>query len=130
VTNSSSVNAWTLRMPAGSLQQWLFGMTTTAPGGTTPYPISGSTWEYVCRTSATDLTVPPLIEITTTVSAAGILQVTSTSTTSSVLLEMYPAATAAVTPGTYFHALYQNPGTNTAFAWMTGPLIVEGNPQP
>jgi hypothetical protein len=130
VTNSSSVQAWNLRMPAGSLQQWTFEMTTTAPGGNTPYPISGSTWEYVARTTATDLTVPPLIEITTTVSSAGILTVTATSALSSVLLNMYPAATASLTPATYWHALYANPGSSSAFAWMTGLLIVEGSPQP
>jgi hypothetical protein len=116
-------------MPAGSLQQWLFTMTTTAPGGTTPYPVSGATWEYVARTSPTD-TGTPLITITAAPSPAGALTVTATAAVSSVLLNMYPAATAAVTPGTYWHALYSGPGTTTAFAWFTGELIIAGNPQP
>lgn len=131
MTNSSSVNPWTLRMAAGSLQQWLFEFTTTAPGGATPYPIGGATgWEYVARPSATDVTVPPMIDITTTPSTAGVLTVTSSSSASSVLLNMYPAATASLTPGTYYHALWESPGGSTAFCWATGLLIVEGNPQP
>ncbi len=130
MTNSSSVQLWTLRMPAGSLQQWLFTMTTTAPGGTTPYPLAGVTgWEYVVRAAATD-TGPPLFGVTTTPSTAGALVVTATSTLSQVLLDIYPAATAALTPGTYAHGLWMNPGTSSAFSWITGALIIQGTPQP
>jgi hypothetical protein len=130
VTNSSSVQAWTLRMPAGSLQQWNFTFTTTAPGGNTPYPITGSTWEYVARPTATDMTSPPMIEITTSVTTAGVITVTDSAALSQVQLDIYPAATAALTPGTYFHALWANAGGTSALAWVTGLLIVEGNPQP
>lgn len=117
-------------MPAGSLQEWLFTFTTAAPGGTTPWPISGATWEYVARTSATDLTIPPLIEITTTLTSAGQLTVTASSAVSSVLLAMAPAATASLTPGTYYHALWENPGTSTAFCVFDGLLLIDGAPQP
>jgi hypothetical protein len=129
VTNSSSVQVWTLRMPAGSLQQWLFTFTTTAPGGATPYDITGATWEYVARTSATD-TGAPVFSITTTPNLSGALVVTASPTLSQVLLDIYPAATAALTPGIFFHSLWMNPGTNSAFSWVTGELIVQGNPQP
>lgn len=129
VNYSTSVQPWTLRMPAGSLQQWLFTFTTTAPGGQTPYPITGATWEYVARTSATDLSAP-LISLTTSASANGILVVTSTTTLSTVLLEIYPPATASL-DGTYAHSLWMNPGGSaTAFTWFTGELLVAGNPQP
>lgn len=127
--NSSSVNPWTLRMPAGSLQQWLFTFTTTAPGGTTPYPITGATWQYVARPSAADLTSPPLIDITTVPSAGGEIVVTSTASLSQVQLNILPAATASL-DGTYFHTLWMNPGTSSAFSWVTGLLIAEANPQP
>lgn len=132
MTNASGVNAWTLRMPAGSLQQWLFTMTTAAPPGNVPYPISGATgWEYIVRTSATDTTPGGVVSITTTVGTPGVLTVTGTALQSSVLLDMYPAATATLAPGTYFHALWESPGTPAqAYAWFTGSLIIEGNPQP
>lgn len=117
-------------MDAGAEQQWLFTFTTGAPGGLTPWPISGYTWEYVTRTSATDLTVPPLIKITTTPGSAGLLTVTSTSAVSSVLLAMYPAATVSLTPGTYYQALWANSGTTTALTIFNGLLLINGAPQP
>lgn len=127
--NSTSVLPWTLRMPAGSLQQWLFTFTTNAPGGTTPYPISGATWEYVARTTATG-GGSPLISVTTTANSQGVLVVTSSATLSQVLLEIYPPATSAL-DGTYYHSLWMNPGnSSSAFTWFTGSLLVEGNPQP
>lgn len=130
MANSSTTQQWSLRMPAGSVQQWLFGFTTGAPGGTTSWPISGATWEYVARTSATDLTVPPLIKITTSSSAAGLLTVTASATVSSVLLAMNPAATVSLAPGTYYQALWQNPGTATAMCIFDGLLLIDGAPQP
>ncbi len=117
-------------MPAGSLQQWLFTMTTTAPGGTTPYPLAGVTgWEYVVRAAATDTGIP-LFSITTTPNSAGALVVTATDALSQVLLDIYPAATATLTPGTYAHSLWMGANTNAQFAWITGLLVVEGAPQP
>lgn len=130
MVNSISTQPWTLKMDAGAEQQWLFTFTTGAPGGTTPWPISGATWEYVARTSATDLTIPPLIKITTTPSSAGLLTVTSSATTSSVLLAMYPAATVSLTPGVFYHALWIWPGTTTAQTIFNGLLLINGAPQP
>ena len=127
--NSSSVIPWTLLMPAGSQQDWTFYFTTSAPGGTTPEPISASAWEYVVRTSATDVGTP-VAKLTTTAGTPGVLNVTATAATSSVQILMYPAATATLTPGTYFHALWENPGGTAATTWATGSLIVQGNPQP
>ena len=49
MANSTSTNVWTLRMPAGSEQQWNVAFTTGAPGGVTPYAIAGATWAYVAR---------------------------------------------------------------------------------
>jgi hypothetical protein len=131
VPNSSSVLPWALTMPAGSLQQWQFSFTTLAAAGPTqPYPVTGATWEYVARPTATDLSVPPLISLTTAETASGVLVVTATATVSQVLLQIYPPATAGLN-GEYFHALWMWPGNGTsAFTWVTGPLIVQGNPQP
>ena len=129
MANSVSTQQWSLRMPAGSLQEWAFTFTTGAPGGTTPWPITGASWEYVVRTSAT-ATGSPLFEITTTPSATGQLAVTATLTVSQVLMEMYPAATATLTPGTLYHALWQNAGTTAQLCIFDGLLLIDGAPQP
>jgi hypothetical protein len=112
-------------MPAGSLQEWTFTLTSL----TEPYPISGATWEYVARPSATDLTVPPLIDITTTADAAGLITAVATEDLSQVFLTIYPAAT-AILSGSYAHALWMNPGTESALAVVEGPLLVVASPQP
>jgi hypothetical protein len=132
VAYTDAIPAWTLRMPAGSLQQWNLTLTIPAPAADPPYPVSGATFEYVARTSATDLSTP-LIKITTTVSSAGLITVTSSASLSQLLLAIYPAATAAVTPGTYFHACWMNPGTDEALGLFGGSgslLMIDGNPQP
>lgn len=122
MSNASSVNQWNLRMSAGSLQQWSFGIVTMDPGGVTPFPVSPS-WEYVVRAQATDAGTP-LVKITQQPSAAGVIQVG----TGSVLVDVYGPATSALAPGTYAHALWQDPGTPLQVAAVTGELIVEPNP--
>lgn len=125
---STAVNPWNLTMPAGTLTEWLF--TLTLPGSGLPYPISTFTWQYVARLTATDLTIPPLIDVGTTVGSQGQLVVTSTATVSSVQINLAPAATENLTPGEYFHTLWSNPGTVSQFTWFTGTLLIVGNPQP
>ena len=132
VAVSSSVPAWTLRMPAGSAQEWTFTLTTQqTPGGFfAPYPIpGGSTWEYVVRNSPTDTGVPGL-SITTSAGVDGVLLVTSTAVLSQVQLGMVATATAGFSPGIYYHALWMNPGTASAVAVFDGELIIEGAPAP
>jgi hypothetical protein len=133
VANSSSVNPWALTMPLGSLQQWLFAFTTVnaITGQSVPYPIAGATWEYVVRaTPASGGTA--LISFGTAATSQGVLVVTpgSGSTASTVQLNIYPSATQGLASDTYAHALWQNPSSGSAFTWWTGPLIVQGNPQP
>lgn len=128
--NSNSVQQWNLRMIAGSIQQWVFTFTTTAPGGVTPYEITGAGWEYVIRLPGDDSTGTPVLSLTTTPGVNGQLVVTNTASLSAVLLDMYPAATVALAPGTYQHALYIYPGASNQYAWVTGSLILEGAPQP
>ena len=128
--NSSSVLPWTLTMPAGSLQEWEIGFTTSGSSGPVgPYPISGHTWEYVVRTSPAD-NGTPLIDITTSGNSQGILIVTASTTLSQVLITLYPAATQGLAAGQYFHTLWQDPGTSAAYTWFTGNLVIDGNPQP
>lgn len=120
-------------MNAGGSPAFTFTFTTGAPGGVTPYSISGATWEYVARVSQTDATVPPAVKITTTLSVAGLITVTSTAALSQVQLQFYGAATASLAPGTYWHALWMNPGGTTPvpiFGGLNSELIIEGTPEP
>ena len=119
-------------MPAGSLQQWNLTLTIPEPASSPPFPVAGATWEYVVRSSATDLGTP-LVKVTTTVSAAGLITVTSTASVSQLLLAIYPAATATLAPGTYFHAMWMNPALSSALPLFGGSgslLLIEGTPQP
>ena len=127
MTVSVGYQPWTLTMPAGSLQSWTIGL--AVPGTLAPYPITGFTWEYVVRPTATDLSTP-LIDITTAGNSQGQLIVTATSSASLVTVALTPAATVGLTPGQLFHSLWANPSTTSAFTWLSGNLIVLGNPQP
>lgn len=132
MATSSAVLPWTLTMPAGSQEQFTFVFSTinASTGQSIPYPISGATWEYVCRNSSTDITPGGVFNITTTGNAAGSISVISSATLSQVTLTINPVATAAISPQTYWHALWMNPGSATAYTWLTGNLVVVGNPQP
>jgi hypothetical protein len=127
---STSTPAWTLRMPAGSAQQWQFTLTTQTPGGYTPYPIPPlSTWEYVVRATQTD-TGTPIFSITTSAGLYGVITVTQTAVLSQVQLGIVATATSALQPGTYYHCLWMNPGTASALAVFDGQLLIEGAPPP
>lgn len=124
MATSITTQQWNLQVPAGALQEWVF---TFAQADGTPYPLAGTTWEYVARTQPTD-TGTPLVKLTTAASAQGHLTVDETD--SQVTFTLYPAATASLTPGSYYHALWMDPGTADAYPWLTGALQVAGNPQP
>ena len=113
-------------MAAGSLQQWTLTLTSDDDGIVIPYPVAGATWEYVASATVTG---PQLFTVTPAGSASGVITVTATDTLSQVLLEIYPAATVALS-GTYAHALWMNPGTTSALAVAEGPLQVAEIPQP
>jgi hypothetical protein len=130
VAYNDSATAWTLRMAAGSYQAWTFDFTIPQAGSVTPYPVTGATFQYVARPDAADTSQPPLIQVGTTYAPQGLITVTGTASSSSVLLELFQPATAALAPGTYSHALWMYPGDQTSFAWWTGSLIIAGNPQP
>ena len=126
MTLSSTPQAWTLEMGYGSLVEYLF--TFSYPSTGTLFDISGMTWEFVVRDTGTS-GGSPLISVTTSGSDAGVLTVTTPAST--VQLSLYPAATADMAPGQYAMALWMNPGiTATAYTWLSGALILNGNPQP
>lgn len=117
------------QMPAGSLEEINCTFVSQTAQATTPWPISGATWEYVVRISQTD-SGSPVFKLTTTSGTPGVITITSTASVSAALISIFPAATASLAPGTYFHALWMNPSTAGAYAWFTGNLVISGNPQP
>lgn len=114
---------WNLSIPQGSAEQYALTLTTTAGA---PYPVGGTTWEYVVRPAAGNGS--PLFSLTLTPTANGSLAVNTG--TSVVTLTLNPAATAGLGIGPYQHALWMNPGTTTAYLWLTGILQVNSVPQP
>lgn len=117
---------WNLAVTAGSLATQVIGLTN--PDGS-PWDIAGDTWEYTVRTTASG-TGMPLLTVTTTANADGVLDVTATASQSQVLLTLYPAATAGLNPGTLFHALWANPGSPSAVAVAAGELTISAVAQP
>ena len=129
LTSASPPQIWTLELAAGSLLQATFTFTTTAPGGVTPYPITGAAWEYVVRPAATSGSTPTF-SVTSGGTSAGTIATTATTTLSQIALTIYPTATASLTPGNYAHALWQAPSTSSAFCWASGTLMINGAAQP
>lgn len=132
---SNSIAPWDLILPCGSQDSWAIDLFADADQ-TIPYDITGLSWEYAVRADVTD-TGTPLISLTTTLSAAGQLQITSTANLSRVLINLLPAATATLLVGpppveqrTLHHALWSNPGTTSAQCWFAGRFTVQGTSQP
>ncbi len=125
MTLSSTPQAWTLEMPYGSLQEYLFTFTYPSTGAL--YPIGGATWEYVVRATGTS-GGSPLISVTPSANSQGVLTVGTAAST--VQLTLYPAATSSLTVGQYAQALWMNPGGSSAYCWFNGPLILGGGPEP
>jgi hypothetical protein len=117
-------NGWDAVLPAGSAMSAAFGLSNDDG---TPYNVSGLTWEYVVHSDPADAS--PLISVTTTPNAQGSLTVT-TSPTTQVALSLLHAATAALPPAAYRHALWSNPGQPSALCWMQGTLTVARVAQP
>lgn len=80
--------------------------------------ITGLTWEFVIRPTATDTTQPALVEVTATVSAQGWITVDTTARTVQVVLT--PAATGLLGKGARPYALWSNPGTGQDTPWAAG----------
>ena len=115
-------------MPAGTLLQR--NVSITVPGTGAAYDITSLTdWEYVVRPTATD-SGSALISVTTTANSQGVITIVSATATPQLLLTLYPAATASLAPSQYAQALWSEPGTSSAFTWLSGALVIQGNPQP
>lgn len=113
---------WSNGTPQGSSATWQFGFTNSDG---TNYPIAGLSWEYVIRA----LGYPNVqVAVTTADSANGVLTADTAASTLTLLLK--PAATSGLTPGRYSHALWSNPGTDSAFCWVAGTFDVLVAAQP
>jgi hypothetical protein len=124
VTSAPAPVAWTMRTPAGSVAE--YAVTMALQNGN-PYPVNGASWEYVVRASDSSLG-EPLLTVTTTASASGVISV-SQSPATVITLTLYPAATSGLC-GTYRHALWMNNGTDGAMAWFFGSLVATPAPLP
>lgn len=90
--------------------------------------ITGLAWEFVIRPTASDVAVPPLVKVTTTVSAQGQITVDTVARTVQVVLT--PAATTLLDRGARPYALWSNPGTTTATTWCEGTFNTQLVPAP
>lgn len=117
-------NGWDEVVLAGSAMAKAFTLTN---GDGTPYSISGLTWEYVVHADPKD--GQPVISVTPTPNAQGSLAV-FTSPASLIALSLLRAATAALAPAVYRHALWSNPGLPSALCWAQGTLTVAPVAQP
>ncbi|MEU0818950.1 hypothetical protein [Streptomyces mirabilis] len=80
--------------------------------------LTGLAWEFVIRPAVADVAQPPLVKVTTTVTAQG--QITVDLTAKTVQVVLTPAATTLLGKGARPYALWSNPGTATATTWCDG----------
>lgn len=116
---------WDLKLPKGGQQGVKFAMKQA--DGITSYSLIGKTFEYVVRTDP-DGAGTPVIAITTALTTKG--QLTVDLAFSIVTLNLLSGATTALNTGTYYHALWMDPGLSTAFNWFAGKFILQPASQP
>lgn len=108
-------NQWNASAAAGS--QWAQAFQLQNDDGT-PVNTVGWTWEFVIRPTVSDVTSPALVQVTTTASSQGYITVNTA--TATVMVVLSPAATTALGKGARPYALWSNPGTTQATAWVDG----------
>lgn len=106
---------WNTATAAGA--QWVQTF-TLLDGEGTRMDLTGLVWGFVIRPGVTDITAPPLVEVTTTPGAQGSISVDLTAATVTVTLT--PAATTLLGKGARPHALWSQPGTAAATCWVAG----------
>lgn len=106
-----------INFAAAAGSQWQQTFTITDSTGAA-VDLTGLTWEFVIRPTATDTTSPALVQITTTSGSQG--QITVTPLTGVVTVTLTPAATSPLSKGARPYALWSNPGTTTATCWVEG----------
>lgn len=112
---ASLPNQWNASSPAGS--QWAQAFQLVNDDGS-PVNITGWTWEFVIRPTVGDTASPALVQVSTTVTAQGYITVNTV--TATVMVVLNPAATSLLKKGARPYALWSNPGTTTACAWVDG----------
>lgn len=112
---SALPNQWNASGPAGS--QWTQAFQLVNDDGT-PVNITGWTWEFVIRPTVVDTASPALVQVSTTVNSQGYITVDTT--TATVMVVLNPAATSPLGKGARPYALWSQPGTTAATAWVEG----------
>ncbi|GAA3267783.1 hypothetical protein [Streptomyces lavendulae] len=108
---------WRTSTVAGA--QWSAAFTLLDDDGT-PMDIVGKMFEFVIRPSSADVTVPPLVKVTTTATAQGYLTVDMVAATIQVVLT--PAATILLGTGCRPFALWMDPGQPDQTCLVEGPF--------
>jgi len=109
--NQVNINA-----AAGS--QWTSGYQLQNDNGTL-LDITGMTFEFAIRPTASDITAPPLVSVNST---AATVQgyITVTVATATLLVVLSPTATALLGQSSYPYSLWMNPFTPGATDLVTG----------
>lgn len=83
-----------------------------------PIDLTGLAWEFVLRPNVTDTAAPAMVTVTTTPSSQGQIDVTPAE--GIVTITLTRAATGPLKQGSWAHALWSNPDTDTQICWCEG----------
>jgi hypothetical protein len=108
---------FTVNFAVAAGSQWRQTFTLTDANGD-PIDLTGLAWEFVIRPEVTNTTSPALVQVTTTSSSQG--QIDVTPLTGTVTVTLTPAATTLLGRGTRPYALWSNPGQTSATTWAAG----------
>jgi len=103
-------------LAAGS--QWTCGYQLVNDDNTL-FNISGATFEFVIRPTASDITAPALVTVNST-AATTQGYITVTVSTATLLVVLSPTATALLGQSTFPYSLWMNPGTPSATDLVAG----------
>lgn len=109
-------NQLNIQQAAGS--QWTQGYQLQNDDGTL-VNITGATFQFVIRPSATNVTEPGLVSVNSTASTVQ-GYITVTTGTSTLLVVLSPTATSLLGQNSYPYSLWMNPGTSSATDLVTG----------
>lgn len=116
---------WDLKLPRGSQQSVRWALKQA--DGITSYSVIGKTFAYVVRPDPNGVGAP-VISLTSALTTQG--QLTVDVTFSTVTMNLLAVATSSLSAGTYYHALWMDPGLGTAFNWFAGKFILQPSSQP
>ncbi|MGW3196328.1 hypothetical protein ACWDBD_17415 [Streptomyces sp. NPDC001118] len=112
---------WAANAVSGS--QWVTSFTLTNDDGSR-MDITGKTFEFVVRASATDTSATPLAKVTSS-SATAQGYITVTTVTSTVQVVLSPTATTGIPATGPWHWLWMDPGLADQTEVLSGPFYCQ-----